>query len=737
MKEHTIQSQGDHLPVKNKVEQYRQNAEVLSGIDLSDMEIHYNSELPVKLHAAAITNRAAIHLASSKDTPLPHEIWHVVQQKQGRVQPTNQKNGFAVNTDPALENEADSMGEKIAYNNCNASIPLQLKQQFSSVDVIQMLDEDGNPDIHSNSVPYQEAQACIAEYLANKSLSARGVLSSQLSKLLRTIQKENSEQEAQDIDKVIFIVQNLPHKDITEKQRFLYYTPLEQELITNSFWNPFLYTSEKKEGYKEFLQAQKNHIFTMANAVEISNKSVLSAFLHEDNIDTLLIKVIKNAGKLKTILNAIPYEASNLEKVFMYSMITRDFNSLSNLLAFYSQLINSLAIPIQQTIQDIAQWSNGESVLSIKLTDSDMHIRGVGVCIVQTSKRVFVVKPESKIFEEQLFSGKHSVAAEFNKLADHFSYVSMPAADDHQEAGMPISLHKASIAGYHLKNSPDNSQGSLAEFVPHKQGPKLKKNEESCIQLGDVILADLFSFLLGLNDLHYENFVYYLQKKIFSSKIMPIMIDADVIVYQDIDLREGRLNLFDVSTGITQSPSPLPAALLKQVEQSSILFPTEEDKRVHIADFLRSVATRFSTPKISRTRVVLFATANLYRLRDWAYMLPIDLNQEIAVLQADGDLATMYEKYRQNGIEEGVSLQNKVLQKFGVDGASISFEGFVSVIKDCQKGLIPFWEIDMAAGTIFQITTTKSYLVAASENLKILNRMEVLIQALGLQELDQ
>jgi hypothetical protein len=43
---------------------------------------------------------------------LPHEAWHVVQQRQGRVQPTLQAEGVAINDDASLEKEADVMGSK-------------------------------------------------------------------------------------------------------------------------------------------------------------------------------------------------------------------------------------------------------------------------------------------------------------------------------------------------------------------------------------------------------------------------------------------------------------------------------------------------------------------------------------------------------------------------------------------------------------------------------------------------
>jgi hypothetical protein len=54
----------------------------------------------------------APHLAPGQDSHLPHEAWHVVQQRQGRVQPNLEVSGTPVNDNPGLEHEADVMGAK-------------------------------------------------------------------------------------------------------------------------------------------------------------------------------------------------------------------------------------------------------------------------------------------------------------------------------------------------------------------------------------------------------------------------------------------------------------------------------------------------------------------------------------------------------------------------------------------------------------------------------------------------
>jgi hypothetical protein len=87
--------------------------ENLSGVDISDVKVNYNSSKPAQLNAHAFAQGTDIHVAPGQEKHLAHEAWHTVQQKQGRVQPTTQmKESVPVNDDAGLENEADVMGAK-------------------------------------------------------------------------------------------------------------------------------------------------------------------------------------------------------------------------------------------------------------------------------------------------------------------------------------------------------------------------------------------------------------------------------------------------------------------------------------------------------------------------------------------------------------------------------------------------------------------------------------------------
>ncbi|MFB9278985.1 eCIS core domain-containing protein [Cohnella cellulosilytica] len=95
--------------------------ENLSGMDLSDVRVHYNSDKPARINAMAYTQGSDIHIAPGQERHLPHEGWHTVQQKQGRVRTTRQAKGMPVNDSGDLEREADRMGERAARPSAAAS----------------------------------------------------------------------------------------------------------------------------------------------------------------------------------------------------------------------------------------------------------------------------------------------------------------------------------------------------------------------------------------------------------------------------------------------------------------------------------------------------------------------------------------------------------------------------------------------------------------------------------------
>ena len=106
--------------------------EQLSGYDMSDVKVHANSSKPKEVGAHAYAQGTDIHLASGQEQHLPHEAWHAVQQKQGRVQPTTEVNGVAVNDNTSLESEADIMGSKALQMKATDSSEAMVKKPLDN-----------------------------------------------------------------------------------------------------------------------------------------------------------------------------------------------------------------------------------------------------------------------------------------------------------------------------------------------------------------------------------------------------------------------------------------------------------------------------------------------------------------------------------------------------------------------------------------------------------------------------
>ncbi len=86
--------------------------------DFSDVRVHPNSDLATDIGALAYTQGSDVHFAPGQYNPgdavgqriIGHELTHVIQQRDGRVQPTTQALGMPVNDDPGLEGEAEIKG---------------------------------------------------------------------------------------------------------------------------------------------------------------------------------------------------------------------------------------------------------------------------------------------------------------------------------------------------------------------------------------------------------------------------------------------------------------------------------------------------------------------------------------------------------------------------------------------------------------------------------------------------
>lgn len=168
-------SDSEQAPVQREVkpnntglpDNLKTGIEDLSGYSMDDVKVHYNSNKPAQLNAFAYAQGTEIHLASGQEQHLPHEAWHVVQQKQGCVQPTTQLQGENVNDNGGLEKEADVMGVKAIQRYMTNFVPQQKQSIIKPIvqrepwdpdkaknedDLGDVLNAEGIPGSHSTQI---------------------------------------------------------------------------------------------------------------------------------------------------------------------------------------------------------------------------------------------------------------------------------------------------------------------------------------------------------------------------------------------------------------------------------------------------------------------------------------------------------------------------------------------------------------------------------------------------------
>ena len=124
-------------------EELQAKMETSFGSDFSNVKIHKNSKQAAKLNALAFTQGEQIHFAPGQFNPhsnkgknmIGHEFTHIIQQRQGIVQPTGiiAKNHL-LNNSQRLEHQADRFGSR-AVN--GTTVNLFSPTRFSNSVVIQ------------------------------------------------------------------------------------------------------------------------------------------------------------------------------------------------------------------------------------------------------------------------------------------------------------------------------------------------------------------------------------------------------------------------------------------------------------------------------------------------------------------------------------------------------------------------------------------------------------------------
>jgi hypothetical protein len=116
--EKPLQRKPTNTGIPEEVQAKMENA---FNTSFSDVKVHADSSKAPEVGALAYTQGSDIHFAPGQYQPdtgkgqqlLGHELTHVVQQREGQVQPTTEVAGLPVNDDPSLERKADEMARKV------------------------------------------------------------------------------------------------------------------------------------------------------------------------------------------------------------------------------------------------------------------------------------------------------------------------------------------------------------------------------------------------------------------------------------------------------------------------------------------------------------------------------------------------------------------------------------------------------------------------------------------------
>lgn len=356
-------------------------------------------------------------------------------------------------------------------------------------------------------------------------------------------------------------------------------------------------------------------------------KKIKDAFATTDNINTIIGKTFSSTTGA-SIVNA-----------------SEDVNFMNKELL--NNIKNDLKITIFQTLNDILYWTkqkNKGDIENIKLTDSDVHVRGVGVCIVTFKDNTqLVIKPEDKTFEKIVYgSNEESLAKDFNKIEQN---------------------NRNKDIGTLNIDTGDGKHGSAVEYFEHYDR---YKNQSKDAEINKDSLDDIIEFasLLGLGDLHHENLVYgkegYRQNK-------AQLIDAEVGLKFSLDEQNG----LSTSIGKSEMCLALPYAYHPEFQYNNAYI----DK---LTNFLEKAKDKLRGKK---SRRVLFPTGKLYTFRTMFYKNDKKMNANWYK-----DIIKGTNTFKEGGWEVLDSVQR----------------AFDLMIEDFKKGRIPFYEHDFATGVIVQ-----------------------------------
>lgn len=148
-----IDAQENHTQSENNTtgipDELKARLEAFSGISLDDVKVYYNSDLPDQHDALAYTEGTNVYIATGQEKHLMHELWHVIQYKQGRVKATSKVNKKPLDNREQMEHEAETIPTKVLQHPIDSTATIE-EVSNPPTKVIQRIatqisiDSDGN-----------------------------------------------------------------------------------------------------------------------------------------------------------------------------------------------------------------------------------------------------------------------------------------------------------------------------------------------------------------------------------------------------------------------------------------------------------------------------------------------------------------------------------------------------------------------------------------------------------------
>ena len=318
----------------------KHGVESLSGHSMNDVKVHYNSDQPAQLNAHAFAKGTDIHIAPGQEKHLPHEAWHVAQQKQGRVKATTQlKEKVNINDDAKLEQEADVMGVKaMNFSTDTISETFQLKSLNDGV-IQREVDTSSSPslqdtaDIDAIDAKTNEKQMAVtnAEYLKEQEgkneeedYEGRDAI----------IESDLTEEERLELGMDGIDVSTSDEEVLNEEKRTSMFSGLTTVLKGASDNLSRAFNTIKSGSIDAFSSAKstmKSGMSNMAKAAKLANSVMLPVTKRLNKLKEKIEKSAGGAGKLIMFgIKQIPVIGSIISFIFKASKSSVRFGDYSN-----------------------------------------------------------------------------------------------------------------------------------------------------------------------------------------------------------------------------------------------------------------------------------------------------------------------------------------------------------------------------------------------------------------------